>query len=179
MGLDHAKDTTPTTAQNCFPISSVELKFPQNALGGLGIPEITTHTVFYISMTLLFHVISEHVMNVLRDVFLYISLRRKGDSETLCEGPEVTQLLPGLGWEKSTTRFCFPLIIDIISKILAYKPPNSLKYFTSRFCRKVILCYQSPNSLKCLTKKIHNTHHVNIITGLVDFKTLIPRLRSE
>ena len=36
-------------------------------------------------------------MDISREVFLPISLRRKGDSETLCEKPKVTQHLPGLG----------------------------------------------------------------------------------
>ena len=76
----------------------------------------------------LFIVISGHGMDISREVFLPISLRRKGDSETLCEKPKVTQHLPGLGWEMATSHLCFPLTIDSIFKILCYKPPNSLKY---------------------------------------------------
>ena len=76
----------------------------------------------------LFIVISGHGVDISRAVCLHISLRRKGDSETLWEKPKVTQHLPGLGWEKSTSHLCSPLTIDIIFKILCYKPPNSLKY---------------------------------------------------
>lgn len=54
------------------------------------------YTVFNITMGLLLILISEHIMNISRQVFLYISLRREGDSEIPCEGLEVIELMAGL-----------------------------------------------------------------------------------
>lgn len=124
-------------------------------------------------MRLLFILISEYIINI--SIFLlYISLRRKGDSETSCEGLEVTQLLPGRGREKSTSHFRFPFITVIIFKILCYKLPNSQKLYINISPQSYFVC-QFPNSLKYFTPKIHITEHVNIITGIVHFKAYIPR----
>ena len=73
------------------------------------------YTVF--SITIGLHRIStlEHVMSVSREVLL--TCHSGGDSEIRVRGLRPQSPKLGLGWEKSTSHFCF-LPIGIIFKIL-------------------------------------------------------------